>query len=92
MVSPRILTRIRHCPGLSLRRRPAAAAGLIERNLRSYGLEERAARLKPALGLIENGAEVIVAACGNYTAFPHAGYTRISGTDVPIVDAFLAGA
>lgn len=100
-----------------------ASTVLIERNLRSYGLEERALRVKPArsagfyeatdrwftdpgylrdqviprfekaaLGLIEDGAEVIVAACGNYAAFPLAGYTRISGTEVPIVDAFLAGA
>ena len=46
---------------------------------------------KAAQGLIDDGADVIVAACGNFAAFPLHGYTKIGGTDVPIVDAVLAG-
>ena len=45
-----------------------------------------------ANGLIADGAEVIVTACGGYAILPIVGYSRVTGTDVPIVDATLAGA
>ncbi|MDD3798970.1 MAG: aspartate/glutamate racemase family protein [Novosphingobium sp.] len=44
-----------------------------------------------ARGLIEDGADVIVTACGNYSAFSYHGYSQITGTSVPVVDAFTAG-
>ncbi|MDY0065635.1 MAG: aspartate/glutamate racemase family protein [Steroidobacteraceae bacterium] len=43
-----------------------------------------------ARGMIEDGAEVIIAACGNYAAFPIHGYSRISGADVPVIEGFVA--
>lgn len=44
-----------------------------------------------AKGLIEDGAEVIVTACGNYSSLSGIGYSRITGTEVPVVDAMTAG-
>lgn len=44
-----------------------------------------------ARGMIDDGAEVIVTACGNYSAFSTHGYSRISGTDVPMVEGLVAG-
>jgi Asp/Glu/hydantoin racemase len=45
-----------------------------------------------ALELINDGAEVIVTACGGYAILPIAGHTCVPGTSVPIVDATVAGA
>lgn len=45
-----------------------------------------------ATELIDDGAEVIVTACGGYAILPIAGHSHVSGTEVPIVDATLAGA
>jgi allantoin racemase len=42
-----------------------------------------------ARGMIDDGAEVIVAACGNYAAFPIHGYSHIGDTDVPVVEGFV---
>jgi len=96
---------------------------LVERNLRTYGLEDRALRYKPARSagfyeasdtwftdpaylresviprfekvakaLIEDGADVIVGACGNFSALPYHGYTKVTGTEVPVLDAVASGA
>lgn len=45
-----------------------------------------------ARGLIDDGAEVIVTACGNFAALTINGYSQISGTGVPVVEAVAAGA
>jgi len=44
-----------------------------------------------ARGLIEDGADVIVTACGNYAAFSIHGYAQVTGTAVPIVESTAAG-
>lgn len=44
-----------------------------------------------AQGLIADGAETIVAACGGYAILPIVGHAHVSGTAVPILDATLAG-
>lgn len=100
-----------------------ASVNMVERNLRTYGLEDRAVRLRPvrspgfyesgiewhsdaaylrekviprfeevARTLIADGADVIVTACGNYSAFTTHGYGMISGTKVPVIEALAAGA
>lgn len=100
-----------------------ASPALVERNLRSYGLEECAVRHRPvrsagffeatapwfsdpdylrtrviprfedvARGLIDDGADVIVTACGNFAAFSVHDYAWVSGTQVPVVEAVSAGA
>lgn len=99
------------------------SVSIVERNLRLYGLEDRAVRVRPvrspgfhetaiewhtdgdylrekviprfedvARTLIADGADVIVTACGNYSAFATHGYNMISGTRVPVVEALSAGA
>jgi len=40
---------------------------------------------------IEDGAEVICAACGGFGALALAGYNKIGGTEVPIVNNLVAG-
>ena len=45
-----------------------------------------------ARGLIADGADVIIAACGNYAVFPLAGYSMISDSGVPVIDSITAGA
>lgn len=44
-----------------------------------------------ARGAIEDGAEVIVTSCAGLAVLTMNGYNRISGTDVPVVEAVLAG-
>lgn len=99
------------------------SAVLVERNIRAFGMEDRALRHKPARSadfyegcqrwfedpdylretvipkfeiaaksLIADGADVIIGACGNFAAFPYHGYTKISGTEVPLLDAVASGA
>ena len=99
-----------------------ASVAIVERNLRTYALEDRAVRSRPvrspgfyesgtnwftdaeylrgeviprfekvAHGLIEDGADVIVTACGNYAAFSVHGYAQVAGTKVPVVEATAAG-
>ena len=99
------------------------SAVLVERNIRSFGLEDRALRHRPArsanfyegcqrwfedpeylraqiipqfeqaaLSLIADGADVIIGACGNFAAFPFHGYTKVTGTEVPVLDAVASGA
>ncbi len=99
-----------------------ASVAMVERNLRAYGLEDRAVSHRPvrspgfyesgvdwftdekvlrgrvipefekvARGLIDDGAEVIVTACGSYAAFSACGYSLIGGTKVPVVEAVAAG-
>jgi allantoin racemase len=96
---------------------------LVERNIRAFGLEDRALRHKPARSagfyeacdtwftdpdylrnsvipkfeeaarsLIADGADVIVGACGNFAALPYHGYTKVTGTQVPVLDAVMSGA
>ena len=43
-----------------------------------------------ARGLIEDGADVIVTACGNFSSLSLHGHTHVTGTKVPIVDSFVA--
>jgi Asp/Glu/hydantoin racemase len=95
---------------------------LVERNIRAFGLEDRALRHKPARSagfyeacdtwftdpdylrnsvipkfeeaarsLIADGADVIVGACGNFAALPYHGYTKVTGTEVPVLDAVMSG-
>jgi Asp/Glu/hydantoin racemase len=45
-----------------------------------------------ARGAIEDGAEVIVTACGSFACFSRMGYSKISGTDVPVVEGVAASA
>jgi Asp/Glu/hydantoin racemase len=45
-----------------------------------------------ARGAIEDGAEVIVTACGSFACFSRMGYSKIGGTEVPVVEAVAAGA
>jgi allantoin racemase len=45
-----------------------------------------------ARGLVEDGAEVIVTACGAYACLPLNGYVKVSDTDAPILDATLSAA
>lgn len=99
------------------------SAVLVERNIRTFGLEDRALRHRPArsagfyegcqrwfedpvylretvipqfekaaMELIADGADVIIGACGNFAAFPFHGYTKVSGTEVPVLDAVASGA
>lgn len=96
---------------------------LVERNIRLFGLEDRALRHRPARSagfyegcerwfadpaylretviprfedaansLIADGADVIIGACGNFAALPFHGYTRVGGTQVPVLDAVASGA
>lgn len=97
-------------------------ASLVERNLETYGLVDRAIRRDPvrtadlaentilwfeqpelvrehviprfeeaAFGAIEDGAEVIVTSCGALAALTLNGYSKVTGTDVPVVESVLAG-
>ena len=99
------------------------SAVLVERNIRAFGLEDRALRHRPARSagfyegcqrwfedadylrdsvipqfeeaarsLIADGADVIVGACGNFAALPYHGYVKVSGTEVPVLDAVASGA
>lgn len=99
------------------------SAVLVERNIRAYGLEDRALRHRPARSagfyegcqrwfedpdylreavipkfevaaqsLIADGADVVIGACGNFAALPFHGYTQVSGTQVPVLDAVASGA
>lgn len=45
-----------------------------------------------AQGLIEDGAEVIVTACGGYACLPLNNYNKISNSDAPVLDATLSAA
>lgn len=45
-----------------------------------------------ARGAIEDGAEVIVTACGSFACFSCMGYSRIGGTNVPVVEGVAASA
>lgn len=45
-----------------------------------------------ARSLVEDGADVIIGACGNFAALPYHGYARLTGTDVPVLDAVASGA
>lgn len=40
---------------------------------------------------IADGAEVIVTACALYASLTHAGYSRVSGTEVPVVESVAVG-
>lgn len=101
---------------------------LVERNLRLYGLENRAIARRPvrippgddfqkivlqgprwfdspefvwehvvpafektALECIDEGAEVIVTGCALYGSLTLAGYNKISGTDVPVLESLAVG-
>lgn len=44
-----------------------------------------------ARGLMDDGAEVIVTACAAFSALTLNGYARISGTEVPVIEAVHAG-
>ena len=46
---------------------------------------------KVAKACIDDGAEVIVTACALYGALTLAGYNRVSGTDVPVVESLAVG-
>jgi allantoin racemase len=46
---------------------------------------------KVAQECIEDGAEVIVTACGGFGALALADYNKIGGTEVPVVNAVVAG-
>ncbi len=41
---------------------------------------------------ITDGAEIIITACGSFSAFTKYGYNRISDSEVPVLEAVLAGA
>jgi allantoin racemase len=106
----------------------AKSAPLVERNLRLFGLENRAISRRPvrhpegeafqqvvrqgplwfdspdyvrehvipafeqvAHACIEDGAEVIVTACALYSALTLAGYRKIGGTEVPVVESVAVG-
>jgi len=77
--------------------RPIRSADLVEPVTpwfadRDYLFESVIPRFEAvAHGLIADGAEVIVAACGNFSAFSVHGYSRVTGTEVPVVDALTAG-
>lgn len=80
----------------AIRHRPVRSPGFYEETTRWFS-EPRYLRStviprfeEVARGMIEDGAEVIVAACGNYAAFPIHGYSRIGDTDVPVVEGFVA--
>jgi allantoin racemase len=45
-----------------------------------------------AKGLIADGADVIIGACGNFAALPYHGYAKVTGTQVPVLDAVASGA
>lgn len=45
-----------------------------------------------ARGAIDDGAEVIVTSCAGLAALTLNGYHKVSGTEVPVVEAVLAGA
>jgi allantoin racemase len=102
----------------------AKSGPMVERNLRQYGLENRAISRRPvrypegdafqevvrqgpqwfdspdyvrdnvvpefervAHACIEDGAEVIVTGCALYSSLTLAGYNRIGGTNVPVVES-----
>ena len=46
---------------------------------------------RAAMECIEDGAEVICTACALYAAFTLAGYTKVTGTEVPVIEATAAG-
>jgi allantoin racemase len=99
------------------------SAILVERNIRAFGMEQRALSHRPARSagfyegcqrwfedadylhsvvvpqfeiaarsLIADGADVIIGACGNFAALPYHGYVKVSGTEVPVLDAVASGA
>lgn len=45
-----------------------------------------------AKSLIADGADVIIGACGNFAALPFHGYAKVTGTEVPVLDAVASGA
>ncbi|MCG3168618.1 MAG: hypothetical protein CALGDGBN_00115 [Pseudomonadales bacterium] len=45
-----------------------------------------------ALGAIEDGAEVIVTSCAGFAVLTRAGYHKVGGTAVPVIEGVLAGA
>lgn len=106
----------------------AKSGPLVERNLRLFGLENRAISRRPvrlpegddfqqvvrrgplwfdspeflhenvipafervAHACIDDGAEVIVTACALYSSLTLAGYNRIGGTSVPVVEGVAVG-
>ncbi|GAA2734996.1 hypothetical protein [Actinocorallia aurantiaca] len=44
-----------------------------------------------ARGAIADGAEVIVTSCALYSAFTLAGYNKVSGTEVPVLESVAVG-
>ena len=101
---------------------------LVERNIKLYGLEDRAIARQPvrlpddpswlsvlaemptwfesveytrqyvipafekvAKECIEDGAEVICTACGGYGCLTLAGYHKVTGTEVPVIENVVAG-
>lgn len=45
-----------------------------------------------ARGAIEDGAEVIVTACGSFACFSRMGYNKVDGTSVPVIEGVAASA
>lgn len=45
-----------------------------------------------ARGAIEDGAEVIVTSCAGFAVLSQAGYHKVRGTEVPVIEGVLAGA
>jgi Asp/Glu/hydantoin racemase len=48
-------------------------------------------RLEVAKELINDGAKVIVTACGVFAALTLAGYNKVTGTEVPVIENVAAG-
>lgn len=78
--------------------RPARSAGFYEGCQRwfenpEYLREQVIPRFEiAAQSLIADGADVVIGACGNFAALPYHGYAKVTGTEVPVLDAVASGA
>lgn len=78
--------------------RPARSAGFYEGCQRwfedpEYLREQVIPKFEIAANsLIADGADVVIGACGNFAALPYHGYTKVTGTEVPVLDAVASGA
>lgn len=99
--SPALVERNLHAYGLedrAIRYRPVRSAGFYEGTARWFADADYLRGVviprfeEAARGLIDDGAEVIVTACGNFAAFSIDRYSKVGGTEVPVVEAVAAGA
>lgn len=83
--------------GRAIRRDPVRTADLAENTIPWFEQPELVRRHviprfeEVAKEAIADGAEIIVTSCGALAALTLNGYSKVSGTEVPVVEAVLAG-